>query len=236
MKIYDSCLKDLSILLSSKTNPISFLPGSSYEKGDPNQIVFRSDCAFELGGSNKAGYAGSLISSDPNLIGEEGTIVYGPDIKDIDADAFYARIALIEVDDEAMGEGKELYSSIRKIDYVRYHVTLDQIMFRISPISLKETIAISKKAKEKGLGFKDIGAAFIDAYHSLKTVKKVRMIFITDPTFDYEALSQIIKRSEDITKTLDHLTNKVKMDCHSCGLKKICEEVETLTENEFGNR
>ena len=234
MKIYNSCLKEFLSLLDNETNPKSFPLDSSYLIGEPNQMVFRSDCAFELGGSNKAGYASSLLTSDSSLIGDEGVILYGPDIKDIESDAFYARMALIEVDDELMGEGKELYSSIRKIDYVRYHVSLDQIMFRISPLSFKESIVIGKKAKKNGLSFKDIGKAFIDAYHSLKQIKKVKMIFITDPNFDFESMSKIIKRSEDITKALDHLTNKVKMDCHSCGLQKICEEVETLSKSEFG--
>ena len=45
---------------------------------------------------------------------------------------------------------------------------------------------------------------------------------------DYDALSQSLLRSEQITQALDHLVNKVNMDCHSCALQEICEEVEKM--------
>ena len=53
-------------------------------------------------------------------------------------------------------------------------------------------------------------------------------VTVTDPAFDYDALSQSLLRSEQITQALDHLVNKVNMDCHSCALQEICEEVEKM--------
>ncbi len=205
---------------------------SLWEKGDPNQLVFRSDSRLELGAANK-GISGTLITSDPNLLNDGDILVYGPDISSLKADSPYARIALIEVDDKEMGEGKDIYSSIRKIDYVRYHVSLDGMMFRISPIALKESIVISKKAYENGISFKDIGKRFIEPFENLKQVKRAKIIFISDPNFDFDSLSQILNKAEDITKALDHLLSKVKMDCHFCSLQKVCEEVETLCIEEF---
>ncbi len=205
---------------------------SLWEKGDPNQLVFRSDSRLELGAANK-GISGTLITSDPNLLNDGDILVYGPDISSLKADSSYARIALIEVDDKEMGEGKDIYSSIRKIDYVRYHVSLDGMMFRISPIALKESIVISKKAYENGISFKDIGKRFIEAFENLKQVKRAKIMFISDPNFDFDSLSQILNKAEDITKALDHLLSKVKMDCHFCSLQKVCEEVETLCIEEF---
>ncbi len=146
---------------------------SLWEKGDPNQLVFRSDSRLELGAANK-GISRTLITSDPNLLKDGDILVYGPDIRSLKADSPYARVALIEVDDKEMGEGKDIYSSIRKIDYVRYHVSLDGMMFRISPIALKESIVISKKAYENGISFKDIGKRFIEAFENLKQVKEPR--------------------------------------------------------------
>ncbi len=235
MKLYDSLFEDLKSFLSQEAN-LSFAPSSSWPKGNPNDLIFRSDAIFELGGGTKEGIAGTFYTSNPNYIGDEETIVYGPDIKELKEDSKYARIALIEVDDEKMGEGKQIYSSLRKIDYVRYHVSLEGMMFRFSPLSSKESIVISKKAFKNRLSFKDIGSHFIEGFKALPQVKKARIIFITDPNFDYETLEKLSKKAEDITKALDHLLGKVKMDCHSCALQKVCEEVETLCEEEFGKK
>ncbi len=235
MKLYDSLFEDLKPLFNAEPN-LSFTSDSAWAKGDPNELIFRSDAAFELGGQGKEAIAGTFFTSDSNYVGDEGILVYGPDIKDLKGDSSYARIALIEVDDSKMGEGKEIYSSIRKIDYVRYHVSLKGMMFRFSPLSSKESIVISKKAADNRLSFKDIGTHFINGFKALPQVKKVKMIFITDPNFDYQELARISNKAEDITKALDHLLGKVKMDCHSCALQKVCAEVETLCEEEFGKK
>ena len=58
-------------------------------------------------------------------------------------------------------------------------------------------------------------------------------MFITDPAFPYDRAAELIRRGEDITKTLDHLRQKVKMDCTVCGLKDICAEVEELCKEDF---
>ncbi len=42
-----------------------------------------------------------------------------------------------------------------------------------------------------------------------------------------------MERSEQITTALDHLMKDVKMDCASCSLKEVCEEVEELTKKDF---
>ena len=37
----------------------------------------------------------------------------------------------------------------------------------------------------------------------------------------------------ECTKSLDHLTSKVKMDCHLCSLQIICDEVEKKVKANF---
>lgn len=235
MKLYDSLFGQLNSLLEQKLH-LSYTPSSNWIIGDSNQLIFKNETALELGGSSKVAVAGLLISSDPTLIGDEEVIVYGPDIKDLEGDSNYLRIALVQVDDEKMGEGKDIYSSIRKIDYVRYHINPLGAMFRISPLASKESIVISKSAKKDGISLKDIGSQFISAFDKLPQVKKSKVIFITEPNFDYASLEVILKKGEDITKALDHLLGKVKMDCHSCSLQKVCEEVETLCKEEFKDK
>ena len=52
----------------------------------------------------------------------------------------------------------------------------------------------------------------------------------------YKKLEDIMERSEQITTALDHLMKDVKMDCHTCSLKDVCEEVEELTKKDFDQK
>lgn len=99
---------------------------------------------------------------------------------------------------------------------------------RISSMKNRETVRLRKSDLQAGLSFDKVGSMFLEAYHRLPEVEAVKLIFVTDPAFDYDALSQSLLRSEQITQALDHLVNKVNMDCHSCALQEICEEVEKM--------
>ncbi len=59
------------------------------------------------------------------------------------------------------------------------------------------------------------------------------MIFVTSDDFPYADLPALQSKIENITKALDHLMNNVKMDCHSCSLQVICNEVEKKVEQDF---
>ena len=74
----------------------------------------------------------------------------------------------------------------------------------------------------------------LEAFHSNPKIEAVKLVFITDPDFNYAALEKEIKLSEGITKTIDHILKNATMDCGSCSLQEICDEVEGLKELHFG--
>lgn len=90
--------------------------------------------------------------------------------------------------------------------------------------------------EKNNISFSKIGKFFIDKYHQLDFVKAIKIIFITKEDFDYQNINLLLTKSENITKTLDHLLNKVKMDCTSCSLQIVCNEVEKNIKKIFKNR
>ena len=81
---------------------------------------------------------------------------------------------------------------------------------------------------KKGLGFAHIGRFFIKEYKKQPQVEAVKLLFVTDESFPYDLLEQVMKKSESITTALDHIMRDIKMDCTSCSLKAVCDEVEAL--------
>lgn len=234
MNLYDECFAEINKLLNDYSPKLNE-DAAMWSDAGQNQLLFRGDTAYELGGKNLPAVSSVIFTDDAHKVGKDEVLLYGPDLKDINADSPYARIAMIRINSEAIGSGPKLYSAIRRIEYTRYHLNPDGYMMRISAMTQRECVRIGRKALKDGLSFFGVGKLFIDAYRKHRDVENVKLIFVTDPDFPYEKLIDATKRSENITKALDHLINRVNMDCDICNLKNICSEVEELCKKDFNN-
>ncbi len=196
-----------------------------------NQLIFNNEKAFELGSSQFKGVVLDLLT-DSSF--EDEISLIGPDLNSIKKDGNYARISVASVNNDLMGSGNTLYNNIRKFDYVKYHFAYDGVMVRESAFNKKESLLVSKTSLKKDhLDFSKLGSYFISKYKELPFVKNVKIVFISLDDYQYDELGKIVTKCENITKALDHLMNKVKMDCHSCSLQVICNEVEKKVNEDF---
>ena len=67
-----------------------------------------------------------------------------------------------------------------------------------------------------------------------REVEAARIIFVTAPDIDYTVFQSGVKKAGEITSAIDHMLKEVNMDCSSCGLQEVCDEVEELREIHFG--
>lgn len=231
MKLYDECFDGVAALLD-ECDVKSLDTSSTWSDAGQNQIIFQDDTAFELGGGSYPAISSIAFTDSGDYVPCDEIILCGKDLNEIKADCPFARIALIRVNEDALGTGNALYQAIRKIEYSRYHINPDGYMMRISSFSHREAARVSKNAIKNGLDFSMIGKAFIDAYHKHPAVEAVKILFVTGDDFDYSRLDRIMDKSEKITKALDHLVRDLKMDCNVCKLKDVCDEVEQLSKKE----
>ncbi len=224
MFIYDEIIKSLYNLIDGYTKTILEIEDQDF-KEDKNQIIFKNDKAFELGGGSNYGFTINLISTE-NFNDE--IILIGKNTDEINSDTNYARINIFSCDETKLKEGN-LYKNIRQIDYMKYQFALDGVMLRESAINSKESLLFSKKK----VNLTCVGNYLIKLYKRSPYVKNVRLILINLDDFKYKDLKEIKDKEEDVTKALDHLVNKVKMDCTVCGLKPICDDVSKLVEKDF---
>lgn len=232
MNLYDECLDGVQKLLNEyphRKAEISLPP--SWKEADRNTILFASDTAYELGYGSMPAVSSIALTDDKEKVPCDEVIVIGDDLCDIKENSPFARIALIRVTPDSLGDGNKLYNTIRKIEYTRYHVSPAGYMMRVSTFSHRESARVGKQAIKDGISFSRVGELFIDGYHkSHPGVEAVKLIFVTKKDFPYKELEKIMQKSEDITKALDHLMKDLKMDCEVCSLKQVCEEVEQLME------
>ena len=210
--------------------------GGNWSDEGKNQLIFQKDMAYELGGGTLPAISGIALTDNPEHVQEDEIWLLGRDLAELKEDTPYARIALIRVREERMGDADAQYQTIRRIEYSRYHLNPRGYMMRISAMNQREAVRVSRAALQEGLSFTKVGELFLQAYHKHPEVEAVKLIFITQPDFPFGELSKLMTKSEQITQTLDHLLKKVKMDCNACNLKEICAEVEELYQNEIAEK
>jgi len=236
MKLYDEVISKVNTLTSIEKIRHLNIGNSNWNESDNNSIILRNEMAYELGCDMNPAVGFTVITDDEAFVQGDSVSLIGPDLTEIKGDGPYARIAVIKVKPETLGEGDKLYSAIRNLEYTRYHYHPEGFMVRISSGKQKESVRVSKDAINKGITFADVGKLMIDAFKKKGDVEAVRMIYITDKAFDYKALQNVAKDSEKITKALDHIFSNVTMDCSVCNLSEICDEVEGLRELHFSNK
>lgn len=234
MELYNSIFKSTEdILASRKVQVWDYNERRAWPDLGSAELVLQSDAAYELG-ANGLGSANYIcITSSSDLVNKDQVLLYGPDLKDIKKDVPFARIVLLRVG-VMEGDDDDLYRSIKDIEFSKYHVYPDGYMVRMSPESHREQIRVSKKAIKKGINFAQVGYRYINQYKKDANVINATVIFITDPTVDFKALTENAKKVEAITGTLNHILEGLSTDCTVCQLKDICDEVDGMKELHFG--
>lgn len=232
MKLYEGGIKDFKTLLKNCVLMKLNNPEKTWQVKKQEELILRSDMAYELGGGTKHAISGLAFTTDETLVSKDGCYFVGKDLSDISEDCDYARITLIRLKKDAFDnqQGNEVYDMLRKIDFARYHVYPNGFMLRISAVKERECARVSKDAIKQGISFSHVGDCFAKEYHLRPEVEAVETYFITGSMFDFDICNQIVHKWEQITESLNRIFEGFTMDCGSCNLKEICDEVEGLRE------
>ncbi len=235
MNLYDKLIRECSELL--KDYAVRPLPldskGPLWETEEEQRLIFQKDMAYELGGGNLP--AVSALAYTSQAAEQDRLLLCGPDLPDLTADSPYARLTVLHIDDKDW-QDDQAYRVLRQMEYTRYHIYPRGFMMRISTSAGREPVRVSRQALREGLDFSKVGQLFLRAYRQHPQVRAVSLLFITAPGFPYELLAEKAARMEAVTGSLDKIFNNLVMDCRSCSLKPVCDEVEGLRELHFTRR
>ncbi len=188
-----------------------------------SQVILQRDTAFELNGT---GF--SLVTTKGF---DDEIIVVGNELSEIQGDSSFARVAIVQID--AIEDAQELHDIIKKIEYVKYNCYPQGFMMRSSSSSYKESVRVSKKELASGICFEKIGNLLVKKIKEIPRVKAVKLYFIACAQVDYSQIGAIAQKNKEITQTLNRVINETLVDCDSCKLKSICDEVEGMRELHF---
>ena len=237
MELYNSIIREVTDEVLGGLSPAKYRysPEKAWHNTDSFELIMMRDAAYELGGDNKSAVNFTCVTTGKGIVDGDEILVYGKDLKDISGSTPYARIAFLRVGDiESEDDTEQTFRAIQEMDFVKYHVFPKGYMIRTSSESNREQVRISRDAIKKGISFETIGDLFIRKYKENPNVLAVKMLFITDPSVDFKALTKYAKTSYDITMSLSKILEGMPTDCGACSLKPICDEVEGMRELHFG--
>ena len=234
MELFNSLIQDTKALLEKGSPKVwDYSERDCWTEIGSSELVLQKDAAFELGASGKGSANYVLFTSSPELVSKDQVLLYGPDLREIKGDCDFARIVLLRVgvlDDDS----ENVYRILKDIEFAKYHVYPEGYMVRMSPENYREQVRVSRRAIQRGAGFRGIGADYIRAYKKDPNVLNATVIFLTAPGYDYKAMKDLAKKSSEAVNTLTHILEGLPTDCSVCALKGICDEVEGMKELHFG--
>ena len=228
MRIYNNLINEI---ISSLNHSI-ILPESknSLNVSNKNSVIFLSDTAFELGGSQKPCVSTLAVSSDMTF--SNSVFLQGNDLNEIKTDSPFGKFVFIEIEDYP--DEQDTFNKIKELEALRYHLSVDGFMTRASALNMREQIRVSKNAIKSGVTFSDYGNALLKEYLKFPYVKSAELYFVTDFN-DFEKLNSVAKKISQTTSALNHIFDNVMFDCSTCNLKEICDEVDGLKELHLKN-
>ncbi len=231
MNLYDGEIKKLTSMLENygaKRLPLQ----SEWEMTDKENLILKSEMAYELGGGSSQAVSAIAFTQDEGLVPEDAVYLVGDDLCEIKKDISYARITVIRLNSDYINKHDDnaLYASIRATDYVRYHAFPKGYMMRISAVREREPVRVSREAVSQGINFAAVGCGLINAYRKRPEVEAVCIYFVTEQNVDYTFLKNEAHRCEQITDSLNHIFNGLTMDCSTCSSRELCDEIDGLRE------
>ena len=232
MKIFaDVTEKMISLLPEVADKSVKYSDGLCAENGDKNAILFRSDTAYELGGSGKNSI-GSIVFTDLPYMQDE-VILYGPDLSEINEDVPFAHLTFVSL--KQKNDEELTYEQLKNIGFTAFQIYPKGYHIRISPSASKEQVRVSKDVLQSNqpLSFLNVGCSLIRAFKENDDVEAVRTVFITKKDFNYRELSFLAQKAKRITDAVHSTLQLSELDCASCKMKPVCDEVEGLRELHF---
>lgn len=231
MELYNGIIGETMDLLASHAYRSVLVDGDSqWEMCRSNEVILAKDTSFELGANKMTSVNYSCVTTSKQLIHNDEILLIGPDLNEIKEDTPFIRIALLNINDL---EDESAYNVIKDLEYIKYDVIPKGYMIRASSFDNREQVRVSRAAVHKGINFKIIGNIYINKLKENKFVNAVRIIFITKDSPEFARLIELANKTESLTKTLNHVLNNMDLDCNSCHLKIVCDEVEGLKKMHF---
>ncbi len=227
MIIHDKYIELVNETLSGKGSELKVLKDVKWKNLDKSDFLLDSETAVELGTTNLQSLSMSLFSTSKTF--EDKIVVIGKDIDKLSGkNPYFAKIVFVKLKNET--DENKVYTSIKEISRTRFHLNLEGTMAKGTAIENKECIRISVPALKKGFNFSILGSSLINKMKENEQVENVQVYYIVNDDKLIDKFRYIPDETTRITGAFNHIFDGLDVDCESCMIKDVCDEVDGMRE------
>lgn len=227
MKLFDTYMERASQLLAPYLNTDTAAEveteGSVWPLADRNPFIMERDTALELGGYPKESV--NLIVSSSSALPAEGIWVCGKTSLTDEHHQSFGKIIFLHTEELADDRVYEFQQAVQLTDL---RLKLENVMTRSSSRQYQINLRIGRKAAEAGLNLEAMARTMREHFLQISGVKDAAVILLAGESPLYKELLTIAEKVKDVTVALNTMFDGIDMDCGSCSLNEICDEVEGL--------
>ena len=226
MKLFDTYMERAGQLLAPYLNSnearVIQADGPVWPLAEKNPFLMERDTALELGGYPKESV--NLILSSASDLPAEGLTVIGTSGVE-EGHCSFGRVIFLQTEDI---DDDQVYEFQQAVQLADLRFKLQDVMTRTSSRQYQMNLRIGKKAGNAGLDLDAMACAVQQHFLQIPQVKKVAVVLITGDNPLYRELLPVAEKVKDVTVALNTMFEGIDMDCRSCNLSEICDEVEGL--------
>ncbi len=228
MIIHDKYIDIVNATLFGRGTNIKVLKEVKWKNLDKSEFLLDSETAVELGTTNLQSLSMSLFTT--SKIFKDKIVVVGTAIDKLSGkNPYFAKIVFVKL--KSQTDENKVYTSIKEVSRTRFHLNLEGTMTRGTAIENKECIRISSSALKKGFNFSILGSALIKKIKEHEQVENVQVYYIVNDNKLIDKFRYIPEETTRITGAFNHIFDGLQVDCVSCIIKDVCDEVDGMREN-----
>ena len=225
------------------------LGGPLWPVADRNPFIMERDTAAELGGYPKESInlilstSGGLPVEGIHLIGVTGKAnsgrtggMHGDRTGDQAGDRTGGKIIpaghqsfgkIVFLQTEEIPED-EIYDFQQRVQLADLRLQLRDVMVRSSSRQYLLNLRVGKKAIGDGFDLEILARTIHAHFQNIPKVKDAAVVLIAGDSPLYRQLMPAAERVREITAALNTMFEGIEMDCGSCSMSPVCDEVEDL--------
>ncbi|MGN0712274.1 MAG: hypothetical protein ACI4LJ_00735 [Anaerovoracaceae bacterium] len=217
------------------------LEGPLWPAADRNPFIMERDTAAELGGYPKESI--NLILSTSARLPVEGVHLIGMTGKansgrtgGMHGDRTGGQIIpaghqsfgkIVFLQTEEIPED-EIYDFQQRVQLADLRLQLRDVMVRSSSRQYLLNLRVGKKAIADGFDLEILARTIYAHFRNIPRVKDAAVVLISGDSSLYRQLMPAAERVREITAALNTMFEGIEMDCGSCSMSPVCDEVEDL--------
>lgn len=227
MQIHDEYTKQIQELLSNKGDSLD-ITNTSWKMLEKSDYLLDSETYIELGSVNDDSLSFTVCSTTIDF--EDKIVLIGKDIKKLKGKVSnFSKVVFVNIKGE--DNQNEMYKNIREVERIKHSLNYEGTMLRASSLESRECFRISKSAYKNKLNFSILGSELIKKFKEYDFIKSVQVYYIVDDKETISTLSQYPKKINLLTQALNHIFDDIVLDCESCAIKEICDEVDGMRDS-----